>query len=414
MAGKRFKEPEPKAKKIKVKKDKDKNPSSKKDVKKQINTKEKNINKGQNINSKSKKVNKNNQKTINVIDNKPKKVNTNVNNGKKPTSQKRTSKKDIQKIEKEKQKKEEENEVKIQKAIEKEKKQKIKEREKRIRERNKEKEKQKEQEQFEYDSDTVIQMAQKNKDTYKAKQKKKSKSPIVDFFIILVIVAGIILAATSPIFNIKNIKVINNSQVSSDTVISLSGLTVGENIFKFLKSNVKDNIKQDAYIENVEIKRILPDTIELEVEERIKKFSVEFLNSYAIINNQGYILEISPNNQSLPILKGMSTNEADFYAGNRLNSDDLEKLEIAIKIINVCKDNNLDSKITYIDMSDNNDYKIYMESENKTIYIGDKNNLSNKMIYVQAIINQNAGMAGDVFVNGDLNNKFKPYFREKI
>ena len=41
-------------------------------------------------------------------------------------------------------------------------------------------------------------------------------------------------------------------------------------------------------------------------------------------------------------------------------------------------------------------------------------NLSNKMLYVISIIEAEKGKQGDIFVNGDLNNKFQPYFREKV
>ena len=52
--------------------------------------------------------------------------------------------------------------------------------------------------------------------------------------------------------------------------------------------------------------------------------------------------------------------------------------------------------------------------EKKKVYLGDCSNLSNKMLYVQAIIEQEKGKAGEIFVNGDLNNKFNPYFREEV
>ena len=55
-----------------------------------------------------------------------------------------------------------------------------------------------------------------------------------------------------------------------------------------------------------------------------------------------------------------------------------------------------------------------LEAEKKKIYLGDTSNLSNKMLYILAIIEQEKGKDGDIFVNGDLNNKFQPYFRERV
>ena len=76
----------------------------------------------------------------------------------------------------------------------------------------------------------------------------------------------------------------NNSQVSSETIISLSELNVDENIFKFYKNEVINKIKENAYIENVEIERKIPNVVEINVEERVPKYSVDYMGlerSYA-------------------------------------------------------------------------------------------------------------------------------------
>ena len=63
------------------------------------------------------------------------------------------------------------------------------------------------------------------------------------------------------------------------------------------------NIKQNPYVENVIIKRKLPDTIEITIEEKQKSYMLQFVNGYVYINTQGYILEISENKLELPIIK---------------------------------------------------------------------------------------------------------------
>ena len=92
----------------------------------------------------------------------------------------------------------------------------------------------------------------------------------------------------------------------------------------------------------------------------------------------------------------------------------VNKLEDVIKILDSANENGLDGKVTSIDISNKNEYSIYIEEENKKVHLGDSTNLSNKMLYVMAIIEAEKGKQGDIFVNGDLNNKFQPYFREKV
>ncbi len=100
--------------------------------------------------------------------------------------------------------------------------------------------------------------------------------------------------------------------------------------------------------------------------------------------------------------------------GSRLNTEDLQKLEDVIKIIDATNEAELNGKVTSIDITDKNEYSIYLSEDKKEVHLGDANNLSNKMLYVMAILEDEQGKEGEIFVNGDLNNKFNPYFREKV
>lgn len=300
-----------------------------------------------------------------------------------------------------------------------------KEREKRIRENKKIREK---EEDFDFDTETVINMTNRNnkqklqkqrietdKKRRKLEKRKKKIKRVTKIITLLAIISGgITFALVSPIFNIINIDVSNNQQVSTETIISLSGISQGQNIFKLILTKVEENIKENPYIETTTVKRKFPNKIEISVQEREKKFSLEFLNGYAYINNQGYILEISDDKLDLPVLQGASTPEEKIVAGNRLETEDLERLEIVIGIMESCKNYGLDTKVTSIDISKKTQYSIYMEQEKKTIYLGDGTNLSDKILWVQAILKDNEGIEGEIYVDGDLNNKFKPRFREKI
>ena len=302
-------------------------------------------------------------------------------------------------------------------------KKKAKERDKRIKTRKKA-----QKTQFDLDTETVIGMTNKNnknkqqneqkrmtkKQAQIERKKKKIKKIIKWTTLFLLIIGGIVFALVSPIFNIKEIYVNNNNQIATETIVSLSQLQVGQNLFRFNKNKVEKEIKTNPYVESVSVKRKLPNKIEITIEERNRNYNVEFLNGYAYINNQGYILEISEQKLDLPVIIGISTEQEQIVEGNRLNAEDLGKLETVIQIMNICKDYDLDKKVTIIDITNKSDYIIYMEEEKKTIHLGDESNLSNKMLYVPAILQENQGKEGTIYLNGDINNNFKPRFREKV
>ena len=278
------------------------------------------------------------------------------------------------------------------------------------------------------EEETVINMANQNhkkqmqtkkKKISKKERKRQKRIKRVKFILKLVVIIGIIAGGTtfalvSPIFNIKDIIVTDNNKVPNDTIISLSTLQLEQNIFKFYNKNIENKIKENPDIEKVTIHRKLPSTVEIKVTERIAQYAVDYMGKYAYINTQGYILELAENNQDMPIIQGASTNEEEFQLGNRLNNEDLNKLEDVIAIMDVMKQYKLNEKVTSIDISNKNEYIIYLADEKKKVHIGDTSNLSNKILYVQAIIEQEKGTEGDIFVNGDLNNGFNPYFRDKV
>ena len=247
------------------------------------------------------------------------------------------------------------------------------------------------------------------------RKRKKILKVIKILTLFAIIIGGIVYTLLSPIFNIKNIEVYGNSKIPSDTIISLSGLNIEQNIFSFWTSDIKDAIKQNAYIDNVEISRKLPDSIEIKVEERTATYMLTLGNAYVYINNQGYILEITSKKLEVPVLIGYNTPAEEIIEGSRLNETDLEKLNDVLKIMEATSsgDNNLSELITQIDISDKNNYILDLSSEKKKIYLGDVSDLSTKVLWINKILKDEEKNEGTIYLNVNLNVE-EPYFREKV
>ena len=247
------------------------------------------------------------------------------------------------------------------------------------------------------------------------RKRKKILKVIKILTLFAIIIGGIVYTLLSPIFNIKNIEVYGNSKISSDTIISLSGLNIEQNIFSFWTSDIKDAIKQNAYIDNVEISRKLPDSIEIKVEERTATYMLTLGNAYVYINNQGYILEITSKKLEVPVLIGYNTPAEEIVEGSRLNETDLEKLNDVLKIMEATSsgDNNLSELITQIDISDKNNYILDLSSEKKKIYLGNVSDLSTKVLWINKILKDEEKNEGTIYLNVNLNVE-EPYFREKV
>lgn len=245
-------------------------------------------------------------------------------------------------------------------------------------------------------------------------KKKKAILKIVKVLTLIIVLIGVsIYVALSPLFNIKEINVTGNSKLGKEEIISLSELKTDENTFKVSKKNIKNKVKANAYIENVKIRRKLPDKVEIIVIERVATYMIPFANSYIYINNQGYMLEITSKKAEMPAIVGISTPEEELHEGQRLISEDLVKLGEVLQIMESANANELVDLITKIDISNRQDYILTLEKEKKAIHLGDVSNLSTKMAYVKKILNDEKGVEGEILVNTDLTNK-GAVFREKV
>ena len=248
----------------------------------------------------------------------------------------------------------------------------------------------------------------------KKKRKKISRAQKIArlFIIILICIGTVIFAMISPIFNIENIEVKGNSKIASQTIISLSNIKEGSNIFRNSKKDIIKRVKENPYINNATVKRRLPGTLEITVEERIIAYQVKVIDSYVYLDYQGYILEISPEDGKVPRIIGLTTDIDTLLNEKRIMNDDINSFEALLKIMNAAKNSDIYKDIAIIRI-ENEKFILELNKDNKIVYLGDGTDLANKVAYLKAILENEKGKKGKIFINGDLNSGFKPYFREE-
>ncbi len=242
------------------------------------------------------------------------------------------------------------------------------------------------------------------------KKKKKSKNvwkkikaillALLKIVLILATIVGIgAFLFVSPVFNIVEIEVENANKISVNTYISLSGLQIEENIFRINKTKIREAIKTESYVEEVEIRRELPGTIIITVEEREPKYRIEKNGGlYMYIDKNGYYLEETTENINMPILRGIKTDIESLKPGDRMIKEDLEKFNDLIKIIDGVKSNNIE-ELSIINMSDKSNYVLEFISDQKKVMLGDISNLSTKMIWIKYFMTNEENKKGIIHLN---------------
>lgn len=243
-------------------------------------------------------------------------------------------------------------------------------------------------------------------ETKEEKIKKINAKKIIISIVILLFIAlgGTIYYLTTPVFNISSIEIYGNEKNSVDTYISLSKINIGTtNIFAVTENSISKNIKENPYVEDVSIERKLPNVLQIHVTERKAAYQIEHTGSYIYLDNQGYILELNEEKQELPIIKGFATTKESIQVGQRLVEEDLIKLNTIVKVMNYCKYNTIENKITNIDVTDDTKYIVKFEQDKKIVYLGDASNLSERLSMLKTILKNEKDKEIEIFMNGDLN-----------
>ena len=111
-------------------------------------------------------------------------------------------------------------------------------------------------------------------DKKNARRKKGSAGKVFAVFLVFLLVCAVGIALSLTVFfKIENITVSGNALYSSENISKTSGVKKGDNIFLTTDKNVTNNLMNShPFVEDVKLKRILPDTLEIEITEATEKY----------------------------------------------------------------------------------------------------------------------------------------------
>lgn len=109
---------------------------------------------------------------------------------------------------------------------------------------------------------------------------------------------------TSDFFTTRHIDVSGNVRLTRDMILKMGGLHEGENSFAVSISDVERRLRSTPWVEDVSVKRLLPDRFVISIRERMPSFWVRHDDKLFYANDRGDIIAQveSENFMSLPIL----------------------------------------------------------------------------------------------------------------
>lgn len=205
------------------------------------------------------------------------------------------------------------------------------------------------------------------------KIKKKVKLLIYGFILLLILSIYTIL--TSTIFELKEIEIIGNKNLSKEDIFKISSINLSENLFKYKLNKIENNIKQNPYVKNVKVKRKLPNTIYINIEEYSEDANIHTGNSYITINNNGRILSERESliNNDIPVITNLDIE--DYKIGSNIRLSDNNIKTKLLNLLDSIDNNNLKRDINSIEvnnrevrMINDDNIKISMNLDDNIVY----------------------------------------------
>ncbi len=214
--------------------------------------------------------------------------------------------------------------------------------------------------------------------------KKRSGAGFIVFILSCAILA---ILSTTVFFNIKNVVISGSSIYSSDEIISASGIKGGDNLVKLSIDRCSNQILNELiYIENAEISRKFPSTVEISVTASEPAANFICDDGIYLISKDGKTLDYITE-QKADLLNFTGTDPAEGTAvGQHFASQDDTKTTIIYKLMELFLDAD-NEKITSIDVTDNANIT-FLYDNRITVELGNINDIDYKYSFSMEILSE--------------------------
>lgn len=217
----------------------------------------------------------------------------------------------------------------------------------------------------------------KSKNELIAKRRKKIIIKRTIYSILLLSAILITLCLKLPCFGVSQVIVLNNKTISTDEIIKEASIVKNTNIFYLNVRKIKENLIKNPYILSAEVKRKLPGSIEIIVNERAAAFYSERNKKYIIIDKNGVVLEERDNinNMKLINLTGFDASKAKI--GNVIPNAGTRKLNFINNITDIVLNNSDCKNFTKVDITSELSFQVYYND--MCIKLGTEDDLTEKL-----------------------------------
>ena len=148
-------------------------------------------------------------------------------------------------------------------------------------------------------------------------RRKRSPRRLMKGLLFLLICGGIMAVVVySPLFTLQRVNIHGNTYLKQDDILTIGRLHIGQPLFQLETDAVTQNLMHDLRIESAVVRRRIPDSLEIDVIERMPMATVAGDYGYMDLDRQGKVIACyrSLRNMPIPLITGVSMH--DLYIGD--------------------------------------------------------------------------------------------------
>lgn len=209
---------------------------------------------------------------------------------------------------------------------------------------------------------------------------------ILAVVIVVLVISGLIYFGYV-FFQAEKVEVSGNGKYTDIYITNLANIPDETHMLMLNTEEIKSNIEEaEPYLEVLNIKKKLPQTVLIEVKERQPKALIAYADKFLLADDEGNILEILdelPENRKYPVVQGFAVGSVSL--GRTIGTDDTFKITVMSEILTALENRQITDSIYSIDLSDINNIKM-QTPDNLSIKFGQADKIVDKIKWIDRML----------------------------
>ena len=160
-----------------------------------------------------------------------------------------------------------------------------------------------------------------------SRRRRRSPRRLIKGLAFLAICGGVMsIIVYSPLFTLQRVVLHGNAYLNEEDILTSGRLHKGEPLFQLETDEVTQNLMKDLRIESAVVRRRVPDTLEIELKERLPVATVACDYGYLDLDRQGKVIGSYKSLRKMPIPLIAGVKMHDMYIGDDNHNPQVAKV----------------------------------------------------------------------------------------